>query len=53
MIQIVFDANVIFTNWHLNGPSMVLIEKLIASGECKLIVPEIVILEARNLSREK
>lgn len=53
MIQIVFDANVIFANWHLNGPSMVLIEKLIASGECRLIVPEIVILEARNLYKEK
>jgi len=53
MIQIVFDANVIFTNWQLNGPSMVLIEKLIASGECKLIVPEIVILEAHNLYKEE
>jgi len=32
---------------------MVLIEKLIASGECKLMVPEIVILETRNLYKER
>jgi len=51
--EVVIDTNVIFKNWYLDGPSMAVIERLIASGQCKLIVPEIVLLEVQNLYTEK
>lgn len=53
MREVVIDTNVIFKNWYLDGPSMAVIERLIASGQCKLIVPEIVLLEVQNLYKEK
>lgn len=52
-MQLIFDTNVIRDNWFLKGPSMTVIEKFITLGKCKLIVPEIVILEAANLFRKE
>ena len=48
-MQVVLDTNIIRADWFLKSPSMVVIEKLITLGKCKLYVPEIVILETLNL----
>lgn len=53
MREIVIDTNVIFKNWYLDGPGMAVIASLIASGQCKLIVPEVVLLEIQNLYKER
>lgn len=52
-MNIVFDTNIIFGNWHLKAPNMTVLETLIKLGKCKLIVPEIVVLEAKNKFREE
>jgi hypothetical protein len=49
-MNIVFDTNVIFRDWYLNGPNMILIETFIKSQKLKLVIPEIVIQETKNRS---
>lgn len=51
-MRIVFDTNVIFQNWYLKGPNFELLEKYLGLLDVKLIVPKIVIAEAKNKYRE-
>lgn len=53
MIQIVLDSNIIRSNWYLSGANMTVIEKLIKLNVCKLVVPDIVVLEVNNLFRKE
>ena len=52
-MNIVFDTNVIFGDWYLNGPNMVLIETFIKSQKLKLFIPEIVVQETKNRYRKE
>ena len=51
-MKIVFDTNALYGNWYLNGPKFRLIEEAIKCRICKLIVPEIVLLELLNNYRK-
>ncbi len=52
-MNIVLDSNIIFDNWYLTGPSITVLQKHMRLGESKLIIPEIVVLEVKNLFREQ
>lgn len=52
-MYIVLDTNIIYGNWYLRGPNISLLEKHIKPGQSKLVVPEIVVLEVKNLFRKE
>lgn len=52
-MQVILDANIIKDNWYLKSPNFLVLEKLVQFGKCRLVIPEIVILEVRNLFRKE
>ena len=52
-MKIVLDTNVIFGNWYLDSPNFKVVEQLVKLGVCKLVIPEIVMLEVRNKYKEE
>ena len=52
-MNIVLDTNVIFDNWYLSGPYFSLLENYLRLSSAKLFVPEIVVLETKNLFKRQ
>ncbi|MCJ7576768.1 MAG: PIN domain-containing protein [Dehalococcoidia bacterium] len=52
-LQIVLDTNTIFNNWFLDSPNFKVVERLVKLGVCKLIIPEVIILEVKGKYREE
>ena len=52
-MNIVLDTNILFENWYLEGPHFLLLEKYLSISESKLFIPEIVVLETKNLFRKE
>lgn len=52
-MKIVFDTNVIVNHWHLTGPSFDIFQKSLELSNDQLVIPQIVILEAKNQYRER
>ncbi|MGR3310210.1 MAG: PIN domain-containing protein [Candidatus Brocadiales bacterium] len=50
--KIVFDTNVIFDDWCLNKPALEPFEMFLRLSGAKLVVPQLVIEEAKNKYRE-
>ena len=52
-MNIVLDTNIIYRDWYLSGVNFGLLEKCLTLSDSKLFVPEIVVLEAKNLFRKE
>lgn len=52
-MNIVIDTNIFYNNWYLEGLNINLLEGLIEAEEIRLIIPEIVLLEIKNLYRKE
>jgi rRNA-processing protein FCF1 len=52
-MNIVLDSNIIFDNWYLTGPNITVLQRHIKLGGSKLFIPEIVILEVKNLFKKR
>jgi hypothetical protein len=52
-MNVVFDSNVVFQDWYLEGPSMALLEKFMKLSGSRLVVPKIVLSEVVNKYKEK
>lgn len=52
-MKIVLDTNVIFGNWFLYGPNFRVMEQLVKLDVCKLVIPEIIMLEVGNKYKEE
>jgi len=48
-MNIVLDTNIIYGDWYLRGLNFILLEKYLKLSGAKLFIPEIVVLEAKNL----
>jgi hypothetical protein len=47
-IKIVFDTNILFNRWYLDGPQFDLLRRHVASGRSTVTIPAIVVLELKN-----
>jgi hypothetical protein len=52
-MNIVLDTNIVFNNWYLSSPHFYILEKYLNVSESKLFVPEIVVLESKNLFKRE
>lgn len=52
-MYVVLDANILFGNWYLEGPHFTVLERHIKLGQSTLVVPEIVVLETKNLFKKE
>jgi hypothetical protein len=47
-IKIVFDTNILFNRWYLDGPQFDLLRRHVASGRSTVTIPAVVVLELKN-----
>lgn len=52
-MNVIFDSNVVFQDWYLQGPSMALLERFMKLSGSRLVVPKIVASEVVNKYKEK
>lgn len=47
-MKIVFDTNILFDKWYLDGPQFELLRRHVASGRSAVVIPSVVVLEMKN-----
>ena len=47
-IRIVFDTNILFNRWYLDGLQFDLLRRHVASGRSTVAIPAVVVLELKN-----
>lgn len=52
-MYVVLDTNILFDNWYLEGPNFTVLERHIKLGQSSLVVPEVVVLETKNLFKKQ
>ncbi len=52
-MNIVLDTNVIYGDWYLTGPQFSLLRNYLGLSDARLFVPEIVVLETKNLFKRE
>jgi len=52
-MKVVLDTSAIFGNWFLDGSNFRVLELLARNGVCEIVIPEVVVLEIKNLYREE